>query len=54
MNASDKQGFKENRITADGDGFNYYSHVVKLYTVRTGFFCVGRGNRGVAILDQRT
>ena len=26
-----KQGFKENKITADGDGFNYYSHVVKLY-----------------------
>ena len=49
-----KQGFKENKITADGDGFNYYSHVVKLYTVRMCFFRVGRGSRRVAILDQRT
>ena len=49
-----KQGFKENKITADGDGFNYYSHVVQLYTVRMCFFRVGRGSRRVAILDQRT
>ena len=49
-----KQGFKENKITADGDGLNYYSHVVKLYTVRMCFFRVGRGSCRVAILDQRT
>ena len=49
-----KQGFKENKITANGDGFNYYSHVVKLYTVRMCFFPIGCGSRRVAILDQRT
>ena len=49
-----KQGFKENKITADSDGFNYDSHVVKLYTVRVCFFRVGRVSRRVAIFDQRT
>ena len=49
-----KQGFEQNNIAADGDGFNYYSHVVNLYTVHMCFFCVDRGNRRVAVLDQRT
>lgn len=49
-----KQGFKEDKTTADGIGFNYYSHVVKLYTIRISYFRPNRGTRRVAILDQRT
>ena len=40
-----KQGFKESKITADGEGFNYYSHMVRLYTVRMAFFRPNRGTR---------
>jgi hypothetical protein len=49
-----KQGFKEDKLMADGEGFNYYSSVVKLYTVRIAFFRPNRGTRRVAILDERT
>ena len=49
-----KQGFKEDKLTADGYGFNYYSHVVKLYTFRIAFFRTDRNVRRVAILDQST
>ena len=38
-----KQGFKENKITADGIGFNYRSNVVRFYSMRMAFF---RPNRG--------
>ena len=44
-----KQGFKENKLLADGPGFVYYSHVVKLYTVRISLFRPNRGTRRVAI-----
>lgn len=33
-----KHGFKEDKASADGPGFNYYSHVVRLYTFRIAFF----------------
>ena len=49
-----KQGFKEDKLTADGFGFNYYSHVVRMYTFRIAFFRPNRGTRRVAILDQST
>ena len=29
-----KQGFKEDKTTADGDGFVYYSHVAKMDSIR--------------------
>ena len=49
-----KQGFKEDKITADGPGFNYYSHVTKLDTFRMVFFRVNRGTRRCALLDVAT
>ena len=49
-----KQGFKEDKATADGPGFNYYSHVAKLYSVRMSYFRPNRGTRRVAIRDVRT
>jgi len=48
-----KHGFKESR-EADGPNFNYYSHVVKLYTVRMSFFRARRKTRRVGILDEKT
>ena len=38
-------GFKEDKVAADGIGFNYYSHVVKLYTLRIAFFRPNRATR---------
>jgi len=40
-----KQGFREDKETADGPDFNYYAHVAKLVTVRTALF---RHNRGMS------
>ena len=49
-----KQGFKENKLLVDCPGFVYYSHVVKLYTVRISLFRPNRGTRRVAIQDVMT
>ena len=49
-----KQGFKEDKLTADGPGFVYYAHVAKLVTVRMLLSRPGRGNRRLAIKDVRT
>jgi hypothetical protein len=48
-----KQGFKEDRAV-DGPGFVYYSHVVKLYTIRISLFRPNRGTRRIAIRDVKT
>ena len=49
-----KQGFKEDRVVADGPNFNYYSHVAKLTTVRTSIFRKNRGDRRLALKDVST
>ena len=49
-----KQGFKEDKLTADGAGFNYYSNVVRLSTIRAALFRPGRSNRRCAIKDVAT
>ena len=49
-----KQGFKENKQTADGPDFVYYSHVAKLYTIRISLFRPNRGTRRAAIRDVKT
>ena len=49
-----KHGFKEDKAVADGEGFQYYSSTVKLYTVRISFFRPNRGTRRAAVLDERT
>ena len=46
-----KQGFKENKLLADGPGFNYYSHVAKLMSVRMVVFRPDRGTRRIAVKD---
>ena len=46
-----KQGFKENKLIADGPGFNYYSHVAKLMSVRMTIFRPDRGTRRIAVKD---
>ena len=46
-----KQGFKEDKATADGDNFIYYSHVAKFDTVRISLFRPKRGTRCVGIKD---
>ena len=48
-----KQGFKEDRAV-DGAGFVYYSHVVRLYTIRISLFRPNRGTRRIAIRDVKT
>ena len=48
-----KQGFKEDKLTADGPGFVYYAHVAKLVSVRMLLSRPGRGNRRLAIKDVR-
>ena len=42
-----KQGFKEDRATADGPGFNYYAHVARFASLRASLFQYRRGNRRV-------
>ena len=49
-----KQGFKEDKLTADGPDFNYYAHVAKLNTVRTAIFRKDRGDRNIAVQDVST
>ena len=49
-----KQGFKEDKATADGPDFIYYSHVAKLYSFRMAYFRSNRGTRRVAIRDVKT
>ena len=49
-----KQGFKEDKTTADGPDFNYYAHVAKLLTVRSTLFRPNRGTRRIAIKDVST
>lgn len=48
-----KQGFREDKNTADGPGFVYYSRVAKLYSVRISFFRPHRGNRRIAVQDVK-
>ena len=45
------QGFKENKQVADMPGFNLYSHVAKLMSVRMVVFRPDRGTRRVAVKD---
>ena len=49
-----KQGFKEDRLQADGPDFNYYAHVAKLVSVKVSLFRPNRGSRRVAIKDVCT
>ena len=49
-----KQGFKEDKASADGQGFNYYSHVAKLASVRTLILRPDRGNRAIGVKDVST
>ena len=49
-----KHGFKEDKATADGPGFVYYTHLAKLHTFRMAFFRPNRDTRRVAIRDVKT
>ena len=49
-----KQGFKEDKATADGPGFQYYSHVAKFVSVRMAIFRPNRGTRRLLIKDVST
>jgi hypothetical protein len=49
-----KQGFKEDKETADGPDFSYYSHVAKLLSIRVALLRARRGSRNVRIKDVRT
>ena len=49
-----KQGFKEDKVQADGPDFSYYSHVAKLTTVRMTVLRQDRGNRRLAAIDIAT
>ena len=49
-----KQGFKENKETADGPGFVYYAHVAKLASVCMLLSRPHRGSRRIAVKDVRT
>jgi site-specific DNA-cytosine methylase len=49
-----KQGFKEDKVAADGPDFNYYSHVAKLKTVRLSVLRPDRQNRRLAAIDIKT
>ena len=49
-----KQGFKEDKATADGPGFSYYSHMAKLSIVWMMLFRRNRGNRQLCIKDVCT
>ena len=46
-----KHGFKEDKATADGIGFNYSAHVAKFKTIRLVAFRPNRGDRRLAIKD---
>ena len=49
-----KQGFKEDKTTADGPDFNYYSNVVKLDAVRLAMFKRRKHGRIMGIKDVST
>jgi hypothetical protein len=49
-----KHGFKEDKSTADGPGFVYYTHLTKLHTFRMAYFRPNRDTRRVALRDIRT
>ena len=49
-----KQGFREDKVAADGLDFNYYAHVAQLTSVRASLFRYKRGTRRVALKDVRT
>ena len=49
-----KQGFREDKVAADGPDFNYYAHVAQLTSVRASLFRYKRGTRRVALQDVRT
>ena len=49
-----KQGFRENKLVADGPDFNYYSHVVKFDTVRAALFRRRKLSRVRGIKDVST
>ena len=49
-----KQGFKEDKAAADGQDFNYYSHVAKLSSVRALVLRPNRGERTIGIKDVST
>ena len=49
-----KQGFKEDKASADGPDYNYYSHVAKLQTVRLSLLRPRRKNRRLAVKDVST
>ena len=48
-----KHGFKEDKSTVDGIGFNYSAHVAKFKTIRLTLFRANRDNRRLAIKDVR-
>ena len=49
-----KQGFKENKLVADGPDFNYYSHVAKFDSIRSIVLRPNRRNRKLAVKDIST
>jgi hypothetical protein len=49
-----KQGFKEDKETADGPGFNYYSHVAKMDSIRTLVLRPNRRDRVLGLKDVST
>ena len=49
-----KQGFKEDKVAADGEDYCYYSTVIRLDTVRASIFRPNRGTRSSAIKDVAT
>ena len=48
-----KHGFKEDKATTDGIGFNSSAHVTKMKTIRLAVLRRGRGDRRLAIKDAR-
>ena len=49
-----KQGCKEDKLLADGPDFTYYSHTVRLNSVRAMLFRKDRGMRRLSIKDVST
>ena len=49
-----KQGFREDKVTADGPNFNYYSHVAKMDSIRTLVLRPNRRDRVIGVKDVST
>ena len=49
-----KQGFKEDKVAMDGEGFNYYSHVCEFQSVRASLLRMNRGDRRLCSIDVST